>query len=126
MVASDQTFASSSILIVDDEETNVILLQRMLSRAGYKRLTSTTDSRDVMRLVEDSKPDLILLDLMMPHIDGYEILAQLATRATSDAYLPVLVLTADVSPQALQRSNRLSGKTFPYCLQPYTRLCIQK
>ena len=111
-MASDQTFAGSNILIVDDEETNVILLQRMLARAGYTRLTSTTDSREVLRLVEESKPDLILLDLMMPYIDGYEVLAQLATGATPNVYLPVLVLTADVSPQALQRALSAGARDF--------------
>ena len=105
-------YTGSRILIVDDEEVNVALLQRMLSRAGYGRLTSTTDSREVMRLVEDTQPDLVLLDLMMPHLDGYEVLAQMASDRTQDEYLPVMVLTADVTPQALQRALTSGARDF--------------
>ena len=111
-MVSEQAFFGSSILIVDDEEANVILLQRMLSRAGYTRLTPLTDSRQAMQLVQEIAPDLILLDLMMPHVDGYEILAQLATRPNKDDYLPVMVLTADVSRQALQSALAAGARDF--------------
>jgi signal transduction histidine kinase len=110
-VVSEDASKGSRILIVDDEEVNVALLQRMLSRAGYTRLTATTDSRDVVRLVTETEPDLILLDLMMPHVDGYEILAALASRQAED-YLPVMVLTADVTPQALQRALSAGARDF--------------
>jgi signal transduction histidine kinase len=110
-VVSGDAFKGSRILIVDDEDVNVALLQRMLSRAGYGRLTTTTDSREVMRLVSEIQPDLILLDLMMPHVDGYEILAQLRD-AGGDVYLPVMVLTADVTPLALQRALSSGARDF--------------
>ena len=69
--------ADAKILIVDDERTNVLLLERLLQHAGYRRLASTTDSRTVLGLYRSLQPDLILLDLMMPHVDGLAVLAQL-------------------------------------------------
>src|SRR5215212_9485908 len=111
MVASE-AFKGSRILIVDDEAVNVMLLQRMLTHDGYGQLTTSTDSRKVMELVKDTKPDLILLDLMMPHVDGYEILDQLSAKAEAGEYLPVMVLTADVTPQALQRALSAGARDF--------------
>jgi CheY-like chemotaxis protein len=61
MVGGD--YSGARILIVDDEEANVLLLERMLTRAGYTRLAATQDSRQVLQLVEETRPDLILLDL---------------------------------------------------------------
>ena len=110
-MVSENAFKGSRILIVDDEEVNVVLLQRMLARAGYTRLSTTTDSRDVMRLVSENEPDLILLDLMMPYVDGYEILEALAEGRSAD-YLPVMVLTADITPQALQKALSAGARDF--------------
>ena len=100
------------ILIVDDEAANVILLQRMLERAGYTRLASTQDSREVLRLFQETAPDLILLDLLMPHLDGYAVMDQLAEKIPDGTYLPILVLTADATPQALRRALSAGAKDF--------------
>src|SRR5437879_8984268 len=89
--------AAAKILIVDDERANVVLLERLLQHAGYRRLASTTDSRTVLELYRSLQPDLILLDLMMPHVDGFAVLAQLRAEIPETTYVPVLVLTADVT-----------------------------
>ena len=68
--------ARAIILVVDDEDSNVLLLERMLARAGYGAITTTTDSRQVRTLAETLSPDIVLLDLMMPHKDGYEVMAE--------------------------------------------------
>ncbi len=91
------SFPHSRVLVVDDEAANVALLTKMLDRAGYANVASTTDSGDVMRLVSTFEPDLILLDLHMPEPDGFAIMARLGELATSDTFLPVLVLTADAT-----------------------------
>jgi len=65
---------SANILIVDDEPANVRLLERLLQGAGYTRLEKTTDSRQVLTLFQTFHPDLILLDLLMPHLDGVAVL----------------------------------------------------
>jgi len=91
------------ILIVDDEPTNVALLEDMLSEAGYARLKSITDSRIALETCAAFNPDLILLDLMMPHVDGFAILDALRA-APSDIFLPIIVLTADINEETKRRA----------------------
>jgi putative two-component system response regulator len=67
-----------TILIVDDQENNVRILERMLRKAGYEQLASSTDPRDAQPLFEQHQPDLVLLDLHMPYLDGFGVLARLA------------------------------------------------
>src|SRR2546430_16328007 len=80
----------SRILIVDDEPANVLLLERILQTGGYTNLNKTTDSRQVLEFFTVYQPDLILLDLMMPHVDGYALLTQLRSRIPDNHYLPIL------------------------------------
>jgi putative two-component system response regulator len=94
----------SRILIVDDEPANVLLLERILQQGGYTNLNKTTDPRKVLEFFKVYEPDLILLDLMMPHVDGYALLTQLRSRVPDNHYLPILVLTADVTPKAKQQA----------------------
>jgi signal transduction histidine kinase len=101
---------NARILIVDDQVANVSLLQNMLNRIGYNDLLCVTDSREVMRHVEQFKPDLILLDINMPHLNGFEVMKQLAAVVSRERYLPVLVLTADVT-SATKRKALASGAT---------------
>jgi signal transduction histidine kinase len=98
------------ILIADDEPANVRLLERLLSQAGYTNIRATTDSRQVRTLFEEFQPDLILLDLMMPHLDGVAVMEQLPIAAVE--YLPVLVLTADVTAQGKERALTAGAKDF--------------
>ena len=93
---------SARLLLVDDEVANLCLLQNILNRIGYRHLESVTDSRDVFDVIANFRPDLLILDLNMPHIDGYTIMQQLGKGP--DEYLPVLVLTADATPQAKRRA----------------------
>jgi DNA-binding response OmpR family regulator len=84
---------NARILIVDDEPANVQLLERVLAEAGYTDVVSTLSSGDVETLHGDSPFDLILLDLQMPGMDGFEVMERLGTVST-ETYLPVIVLTA--------------------------------
>ena len=104
--------ASAKILIVDDEEANVRLLERVLTQAGYSRLESTTDSRDVTRLYGQFRPDLILLDLRMPHPDGFAVMAELERLIPGGSYVPILVLTADVTREATRRALAAGANDF--------------
>jgi PAS domain S-box-containing protein len=83
----------ASILVVDDQETNVSLLEQMLGENGYVRVASTTNPREVCALHRKNRYDLILLDLQMPGMDGFQVMEGLKTNE-DDGYLPVLVLTA--------------------------------
>jgi putative nucleotidyltransferase with HDIG domain len=103
---------NARILIVDDQEPNIILLKNMLEDEDYTNLKSTTDSREVVALVKEFEPDLILLDLMMPHLDGYAVMDQLHKELPKNSYLPILVLSADITAQAKQRALSLGAKDF--------------
>src|SRR5437867_11460613 len=108
----DETPLTAKILVVDDEEANVRLLERLLLQAGYTNVQSTTDSRRVVALYTEFQPDLILLDLHMPYRDGFELLEDLERLIPEGSYVPVLVLTADVTGEALRRALRAGAKDF--------------
>jgi adenylate cyclase len=99
----------AKILIVDDQEANVLLLERMLSGAGYVSLASTRDPRAVCELHRKNRYDLILLDLQMPVMDGFEVMEGLK-EIERDGYLPVLVVTAQ--PDHKLRALRAGAKDF--------------
>jgi putative two-component system response regulator len=92
--------ADARILIVDDQEANVRLLQDVLVRAGYQEIEGLTDPRRVPDVLDSFQPDLILLDLLMPYIDGLAVLDLLPSIVAPGSFLPVLVLTADASADA--------------------------
>lgn len=90
---SEQAILNASILIVDDQAANVLLLEEILRDAGYRCVSSTTDPRQVSPLHDNHHYDLILLDLLMPGFDGFQVIDSLKDIDT-DSYLPVLVITA--------------------------------
>ena len=95
---------SPKILIVDDYESSADLLQRLLRSAGYKDIVTVTDARKVLPVFREFEPDVLLLDIRMPHLDGFTIMRQLQTRG-GPAFLPILVITGEtdaaVKEQAL-------------------------
>lgn len=103
---------NARILIVDDEPANVRLLEQTLERWGYHNYQSTTDARQVITLYTQSRPDLILLDLMMPYLDGHQVMEQLKTVIPPHSFVPIVVLTADITPQAKRRALAGGAKDF--------------
>lgn len=101
---------SRSILVVDDHELNVVLVREILERDGYTSVQTTTDPRLLAAGV--FAPDLVLLDLNMPGIDGFELLEQLAERSGLRGGVPVIVLTADVTAEAKLRALSLGARDF--------------
>jgi signal transduction histidine kinase len=99
-----EVLASARLLVVDDEESNVRLLERLLGRSGYSNVLTTTDPSEVLQLADTFEPDLVLLDLVMRPIDGIGVLTQLRAALPPDAYVPVVVLTADVTIEARRRA----------------------
>ena len=97
------------ILIVDDLEANILLLTRMLASAGYTSVTSTTRPLEVCELHRNNRYDLILLDLQMPGMDGFQVMEGLKEIET-DGYLPVLVITAQ--PVHKLRALQAGAKDF--------------
>lgn len=103
---------SARVLIVDDQPANLRLLERVLSRAGITDVVATTDGSEAVDLYRERRPDLVLLDLHMPGMDGFQVLATLAEASSDEAYLPVVVLTADISPEAKRRALAMGAKDF--------------
>jgi cyclic di-GMP phosphodiesterase len=108
---SSLPFKNARILVVDDEDANIEILQRILTRAGFTRVQSTSDSRQVSALYIEHRPDLILLDLHMPHFDGLEVMDQLNEIAEA-SYLPILILSGDLTPEARRDALSRGAKDF--------------
>ena len=105
------TMESARILIVDDEPANLKLLDKMLSAQGYSNLVLIQDSRQVLESYRQERTDLILLDINMPHIDGFGVMEQL--KALQDPlFPPVVVLTAQHSQDFLLRALNLGARDF--------------
>jgi putative two-component system response regulator len=103
---------NSRILIIDDRPENVLLLERMLTEAGYRNIRGLTDSRQALVHFSDFSPDLVAIDLRMPHLDGFALLKQLRSRIPDGAFVPILVLTADNSRKSKQEALSLGAKDF--------------
>ena len=100
------------ILVVDDERVNVVLLERILEQDGYTNVRSTTKSEQAIALYDEFEPDLILLDLHMPGLDGFAVMERLEDRIASDTFLPILILTADIRPEVKRRALSAGAKDF--------------
>ena len=105
-------FKKARVLIIDDEASNVRLLERILELAKVGHVCSTTDSREALKLFINEQPDIVLLDLHMPHVDGFTIMAQIQSSVSAGEYLPVLVLTADITPETRHRALTLGAQDF--------------
>jgi len=101
----------ANILIVDDEPANVKLLKKTLERKGYQNIQTTTDSREVESLCEKTEFDAFLLDIRMPHIDGYGIM-EILSKHFIDDYMPILVLTAQTDRETRLKALECGAKDF--------------
>ncbi|MEY4722132.1 MAG: hypothetical protein RIQ46_1857 [Pseudomonadota bacterium] len=100
------------ILAIDDEEANVLLLSSLLEREGYADIHCVTDPARALEAYVSLAPDLVLLDLMMPEVDGFQLLEAFKRHDRADEFRPVLVLTADTTLQARRRALALGAKDF--------------
>jgi putative two-component system response regulator len=115
--ATDFSIRRARILIVDDQEANTRLLEGILRWAGYTMVTSTTDSREVLSIFTSFRPDLLLLDLMMPHKSGFEVMEHLKPLILTADYLPILVLTADATPEVKRQA--LAAGAMDFLTKPF-------
>ncbi len=113
MKLRNQITASSRILVVDDEDSNIVVLERLLRQAGYVHIHGTTDSRSAAPLYDQLSPDLVFLDLHMPEPNGFDLLEHFSRlRPEQGMYVPILVLTADVSPATKLKALALGASDF--------------
>jgi len=104
----------ANVLIVDDQQSNVLLLEEILREAGYTRVTSTMDPYTVAALHRENRYDLILLDLQMPGLDGFQVMENLKAIET-ESYIPVLVITA----QPAHKLQALQGGAKDFISKPF-------
>ncbi len=108
---SDEEILSARLLVVDDEPNNVVLLEEGLKREGFTCIKSATDPRNVLELYKDFRPHLVLLDINMPHLDGFQVMEQLI-EVELEGYIPVLVLTASNDRQVRLKALKLGARDF--------------
>ena len=108
---------TSRILIIDDQPANVALLEGILEEEDFNSYCSVIDPREARAVFLQYPPDLVLLDLQMPFLDGFEVMKQLRACISPDDFLPILVLTADITPQARRRA--LSEGALDFLTKPF-------
>lgn len=110
MIVNEPTDAR--VMIVDDEPANVLLLEKLLARRGFSQIKGTTDSGAAAVIFEAFRPDIVLLDLHMPGLDGFGVLGELSARIGSEDLLPVVILTADTDPETKLRALAAGAQDF--------------
>lgn len=115
----EQDILHANILIVDDQAPNVTLLEKMLKHAGYTNVTGITDSRFAVNTYLEQDIDLLLLDIRMPHMDGFEVMSKLQDLVRDD-YLPILVLTAELAAET--RAKALCNGAKDFLTKPFEQL----
>ncbi|MBS3967622.1 MAG: two-component system response regulator [Truepera sp.] len=104
--------SQSKILIIDDEPANLLLLSRILTKAGYRAVETINDSREALPAFACNQPDLVIVDLHMPHRDGFEIIAGLRQHTPAGVFLPIIMLTADTNPEVELKALKLGANDF--------------
>lgn len=112
MQPSERILRDAKILVVDDDATNIRLVERMLDWAGYQHVEAAANGEEALKKSDSFGPDMILLDLHMPGVDGYEVLRTLRTNCSSSTYLPILVFTADATSEAKKKALELGASDF--------------
>ena len=112
IVCMNEDLTDSRILIIEDNPSNVDQLEQLLELNGYEHYTSLTDSRQAEGALESFDPDVILLDLHMPYVDGFEVLKMIRRSLSDGDFLPVIVLTADINPESRERALKLGAMDF--------------
>ncbi len=112
MKALEDFVTRAKILIVDDEPVNVYILESFLEDGQFANFLSTSDPREVRKMFLEYRPDLVLLDLMMPALSGYEVMEQLRAEMAPDNEVPIMVLTADASKETAYKSLEQGASEF--------------
>lgn len=109
---STRVMTDARILVVDDQEPYVQLLERLLRMKGYTHIETLIDSRQTVARFVAFRPDLVCLDLRMPHMSGLEVLEELQPIVGGSDYVPILILTADTAPETKQSALSMGAKDF--------------
>jgi len=107
------------IVVLDDEEGNLRVLRRLLTIGGYQNVLVTSDPYRALHAFEEGDPDLLLLDLHMPVLDGFGVMDRLASLVSPDDFVPILVLSGDLSSESRKRA--LAGGAKDFVSKPFDR-----
>jgi putative two-component system response regulator len=107
-----QRFLGARIVVVDDEGSNLRAFGRALRALGFANVESFQDPVQALASMDADAPDLVLLDLMMPEMDGFQVLERMKPLVESEGYLPVLILTGERQPEVRERALRMGGRDF--------------
>lgn len=107
----------SRILIIDDTLANIEVLENLLLMKGYTNVRSISDSTKAIETIKSFQPELILLDLMMPEVSGFDIMEQLKQETDTFKLMRILVLTADITPESKKKA--LSGGASDFLTKPF-------
>lgn len=105
-------FAESRILVCDDSITNAMILEKLLESEGYSKVRAVTDSREVLPILGDEAYDLLLLDLEMPHLDGFQVMGQLRDSLHNFEMFPILILTGRQGTEVRNRALGMGAHDF--------------
>ena len=103
---------NSRIYVADDVAANRALLETILKRGGFSEIALFPDGSGLLDAIESAEPDLVLLDLRMPAVDGFEVLRRLAHRRTTSSYVPVIVLTAETGQESRREALKLGAHDY--------------
>ncbi len=118
-MVSEPLLHQMKILIIDDQQMSVRMLEEMLQRNGYRRVSGLTDSSKAIETFNLLNPDLVVLDLMMPDPDGLALLETLRASDASESFLPIVVLTADASEES--KEHALEAGATDFLVKPVSR-----
>lgn len=113
----EEVLKKAKILIVEDQQANIDVLEDLLRMKGYRDFRSTADPREVFHLYATYEPDLILLDLSMPYLSGFEVMEQLRKIIPENTYFPILILTADATKETKEKA--LSEGASDFLTKPF-------
>ena len=103
---------TSKVLIVEDDHASLRILKATLEMAGFQHICGVSDAREALKVFQDFNPDILLLDLYMPHMDGFEIMDQLRGLIPKETYFPIIVLTGDTMSDTKVRALNAGAKDF--------------
>ncbi len=109
---NEERINGSRIMIIDDDEPDVMFLTRVLEYAGYRNLVGFTDPGKGVTACRHDPTDMVLVDLHMPGLDGFDVLAQLRMAGLSGYRMPILVLTGDVRPEIKRKALTMGARDF--------------
>lgn len=111
-MAGDVDKSKVKFLLVDDDPRSIQLIEALLRQEGYGQIKSTNNPRQARALFETMRPDLVVLDLQMPHMDGFAVMRELTPLIPPDDYVPIMVITGELNAESKHKALAEGGKDF--------------